>query len=575
VVSLLRGLSNVLRTPFLPVWWLLRLLGRPRSRWLVVQVGARLSELDRPRPLLVRLLPKLGRALPTSLATLRRLAQHAGDDRHVTGVVLVIPQLMAGWAECKGLRDVIAALRERGKEVAVYLPEGGGNREIYVATAAERIWMPPEATLMPLGLAAVNRYLRPVLDRLGVEVEAFARAEYKTAVEPFVRESMSDAQREQLTALLETFQDELVQAMAARPGMTPDSARGLFARAFLRGRDAVEAGLIDGVCYEDELTEELVAGSQQAPPPQLLPAGRYLAYREARFFVPLRPAPYIAVVPIRGPIVDSAPAGRRSRADRHEVVQAIRAARKDRRAVGVLLYINSPGGSATASDLIHREVVRLAETKPVVAFMGDVAASGGYYVAAPCHAIVAQPVTITGSIGVVSARILLRDVLERVGIRTEVVRLAPHADMFSPHRALESEERQLLEGQLDAFYQGFVDVVARGRGRSRDEVEPLARGRVWSGAAAADRGLVDELGGFELAAQRLAERADVPSTVRPRLGARVVSPPRGVLPPAPPPSSSPADRLAERLLPELRDWLAVSATGDRVAYYAPWLPRIE
>jgi protease IV len=563
---------NLLRLPLLPLWLLSRALGRPRGGWVVVRVRPRLTELARPRPFFLRYVPGVDRMLPTPLDLVRRTAEHAARDRRVEGVLFEIPPLAAGWASCKALRDVIGGLREGGKEVAVYLPRGGGNRELYVASAASRLYMGKEASLAALGLASESRFLKPLLDRLGVRVEAFARGEYKTAAEGLVRDSMSDAQREQLQALLDAMDRELVTALAHRFDGSEERVRALFEQAFVRGEAAVELGLCDAACYEDELPTLLAGPGARA---RLVRAPSYLAFREGRFFARVLPRPYIAVVELHGMIVDEAARSSQRVVDTEGTVRTLRAARADRRVLGVVLHIDSPGGSATASDVIHREVARLAERKPVVASFGNVAASGGYYIAAPAHAIVAQPVSITGSIGVVSARLLARDLLDRVGVKTETLRTAPHADMFSVNRELDDAERAIVERELDGFYRAFVEVVARGRGKEAHEVDEVARGRVWAAADGLIRGLVDRLGGLDVAIDEVRGRLPLSEGVRRLLEARRMSPPGGE-PPVPEPAKAPAAAAwLGRLAPEVPALLELASGRDRVLYFAADLPTIE
>jgi protease-4 len=271
-------------------------------------------------------------------------------------------------------------------------------------------------------------------------------------------------------------------------------------------------------------------------------------------------------VAIKGAISESgAPTARRG-----SIVAALRHARQDRRALGVLLWVDSPGGSAEASDLIHREVVRVKEKKPVVAYFGEVAASGGYYVAAHANAIVAQPLGLTGSIGVVSARLLASRLLDRVGIRTEVLRTGPHADVFSPHRPLTDEERSLMNRELDAFYDSFVALVADGRGRPVEDIEPLARGRVWLAADAHHHGLVDELGGMDAALEQLKDRIDVPAPLRERLRPMMVASYRFEPPP-------PAAQLGldGSVFESLRDLALLLSEGPAVLYHAISIPKIR
>jgi protease-4 len=196
-------------------------------------------------------------------------------------------------------------------------------------------------------------------------------------------------------------------------------------------------------------------------------------------------------------------------------VGALRRARADDRVAAVLLYVDSPGGSALVSDLIHHEVDMLAREKPVVAFFANVAASGGYYVAAPARRIVAAPEAVTGSIGVISVKLVAQGLFERLRIRNHVVTTAPHADMFSAARPFDDGERALVEAEARAIYDSFLDVVARGRGQGRETVEAVAGGRVWSAPEALEHGLVDELGDFELALERTREACDLPPAQAP------------------------------------------------------------
>ena len=223
-------------------------------------------------------------------------------------------------------------------------------------------------------------------------------------------------------------------------------------------------------------------------------------------FRPLRRPPAIGVVRVHGPIASQSPLLQAGATD-ERVIAAVRRARADRRVAAVVLHVSSPGGSALASDRMHHELERLAAEKPLVAYFADVAASGGYYVAAPAHAIVAQPTTITGSIGVVSARVVVEPLLAKLGIATEVLKRGAHADTLQPTRRLSDEERARYERELEGIYRAFVGIVARGRKRSFEDIERVAQGRVWSGLDAAREGLVDVLGGFDVACARARELA--------------------------------------------------------------------
>ena len=563
---LLRTFRNLLCIPVLPFWAISRWLLRPKGRWIALRLKSRLVEEMQPLPWLQRVLDMGSLRRTSSLAAIRKLADYAIRDSRVEGVAFVLPPLHAGWSVSAGLRKEILRLRDAGKRTVVLLPRGGGHRELYIASAAEQIYLAPQATVTLLGLSAQSHYVKPLLDRIGVQVEPFARKEYKTAAERMSRDSMSEPQREQLQALIDGHTEALLDALSQRTGATPQQTRALFEVGVFRGGDAIQARLVDGLAYEDELPEKLGLTSEKEKKRGIVEAGKYLAHKESKLFRPARREPYIAVVAVKGAISESgAPRGRRA-----SIVAALREARRDRRVLGVLLWVDSPGGSAEASDLIHREVVRLKEKKPVVAYFGEVAASGGYYVAAHANAIVAQPLGLTGSIGVVSARLLASQLLDRVGIRTEVLRTGPHADLFSPHRALTEPERTLVNRELDAFYDSFVALVADGRGRPVDEIEPLARGRVWLAADAHRLGLIDELGGMDVALERLKAAIDAPPRIRERLRPAVLASYRLE---APPPTAQ--LRLEGSVFEGLRDLAVLLSESPGVLYHVISIPRIR
>lgn len=559
---LYRSIRNLLFLPLFPLWAIARWAARPKAPWVVVRLRPRLVEARLPMPWLRRLLNAESLRRTSSLAAFRKLADYAIRDAKLEGVAVVLPPLQAGWTVCVGLREQLLRLRQEGKQTVVLLPRGGSHRELFVASAADRVYLAPQSTITLLGLSAQANYVKPMLDKLGLEVEPFARKEFKTAAERVSRDSMSEPQREQLQALLDGHTAALLDALSERTKKPVSECRALFETGVFRAEAAVEAGLAEGLAYEDELPNRLEVDEKKGT----VEASRYLRVRQAKFFKPILRAPYIAVVTVKGAISESgAPQGRRG-----SIVSALRTARRDRRALGVLLWVDSPGGSAEASDLIHREVVRVKDKKPVVAYFGEVAASGGYYVAAHANAIVAQPLGITGSIGVVSARLLAAELLDRVGIRTEVLRTGPHADFYSVHRPLSDDERSILNRELDAFYDSFVALVADGRGRPVDDIEPLARGRVWLAADAHRHGLVDQLGGMDAALDRLRQEIVAPDRVRTRLEPMVLASYK--LEPPPPAAHL---RFASPAFEGLRELAFLVAEGPAVLYHAISIPRIR
>lgn len=479
-------------------WWLLR-RRMPAGAWVHVVVEGRVVEIPSfsvfglfgPRPL--------------SLHALRGLARRVVADSRVKGVLVTVKGLHGGMATATALRDVFATIIGAGKDVVVHLPLGAGSKEIFVATGATRVYAGPQTTLAPLGFVSSTRYFAKALGKLGLSARIFARGTYKSAGETLVREAMSEPQREQLGAILDQLYETLVHGIASGRGVSREKAVRIVDEAPYRARAAVDAGLVDGAAYEDELPALL--GTHDHPA-RIVPAARYL--RGARF--PLfRPTArgVVGVIEIHGPIV-SRPQGSAGLAADEPIIFAIRAARAMRIVRAVVLHVDSPGGSALASDRIHHELAQLAAHKPLVACFGDVAASGGYYVGVAAHHVVAQPCTITGSIGVVAARVGADGLLERIGVGTETIKRGARAGLLDATYALSDDEALALDGEISGVYDAFVDVVAEGRHRPRPEMLAVAEGRVWTGVEAHARGLVDELGGFDVALRVARDRAKDP-----------------------------------------------------------------
>jgi protease-4 len=554
---LLRNVFGMLRAP----WHLLRRLRSGRG-WVQLRLRSRIVAIPRPRPFWARWVPAVAQAAPTPLPLLVELTEAIEKDPAVDGVLVEIPPLAAGWAVLADVRALLARLRRAGKRVVAYLPEGGGHRELYLASACDRALGGRHATFALTGLASVRRYARPLLARLGVSLEVHRRAEYKTALEGLVEDGMSAPQREQIQALVDATEAELKHALGER-GLEAARIDALFARVLLTAEEAVSEGLLDAVVHDDEVAAALAPPS---PAPRLVRAGPYHALRRARLFEPFFAPRVAAVVPVVGAIVEVGPPGA---ASRDQLVPTLRRLAADRQVGAVVLYVDSPGGSALASERIHREVERLAAHKPVVACFGEVAASGGYYVAAAAHAIVARPQTITGSIGVVSARLVASELLASAGVRTEVVKNAPSADYLVHPRPGTEAEKAVMERSIQAFYDRFLEVVGQGRRMTRDAVDAIARGRVWSGTDAHRVGLVDRLGGLPAALAEARERAGA------ELEPVVAWPSGGEEPPIPAPGAKAAHALLAALDPELADLAALVGAGtEHVLAYATDVPRV-
>ncbi len=445
------------------------------------------------------------RRRPESVEEVRRRLRVLAADPSVAGVVVTASGLDAGLATIQSLRSALARFRDSGKRVIAYLPQAS-TRLYYLASVADTVVMPESGTLNLVGLTLEATFLGEALGRAGVAAEFEQIAEYKSAAEPFVRGSMSAPMREALNAILDSVYDDVVRDIAAARRLDPVAIQRVVNRAPLSASAARDAGLVDAVLFEDELPGYLAVGARR---PEIAPW--VLARRRLRR--PLRwrsPGRAIAVITVRGaihmgesrarpPVPLPLPFVSEDTAGHATIARAIRAAERNPGFGAIVLSVESPGGSALASDLIWREVRRADRTKPVVAFLGNVAGSGGYYVAAAARQIVCLPGTLTGSIGVISGKFSVRELVGRAGVHREILARGETATIFSLFVPFSAEERRRLHAQAEETYDRFVSRVAEGRRLPRETVLAAAKGRVWTGRQAQCHGLVDELGDFTAA----------------------------------------------------------------------------
>jgi len=435
--------------------------------------------------------------------TLRLMRQLVTDDS-VRGVVIDVRDVTGGQAALQELRAAMLALREEGRAVFVHV-HSLGWRELLLASAADRVWMTPCGEAFLTGMSARLTYYGPALERLGAKADLVAVGRFKTFGEPYLRGHPSRANRTQLEELLGDLQDQTLEMVAHARGLDVDDLRALLGRAPLSAEQLLEAGVIDAVQYPDtssEMAQEMLGRGWRIVPARVF---AWLTFRKEWLLARLRRRPQVAVVHLRGPIVQGADSigGRGPRIDSDEVVPALLSLANDPSIQGVVLAVSSPGGSALASDLIARVVQRMTAKKPVVAAFGDYAASGGYYLAAPASEIVARPGTVTGSIGVVGGKVVVGRALSRLGIHSETVEVGPDSGFLGPFEPFDHSQRRRFMASLERAYARFLGIVAGGRGLPVRAVEPHAAGRVWTGRQALERGLVDHLGGLDLALQRL------------------------------------------------------------------------
>jgi len=457
--------------------------------------------------------------------TLRAL-HDAAEDRHVVGLIAKVGGIWP-WATMQEVRRGVQAFAASGKPTLAWAESFGevGSRDMaaYVlATAFGELWLLPGGGVGLLGVGIETPFVRGTLDRLGIEPQFEQRHEYKNAADLWLRKEFTAAHREVLERLAESVFSDAVGTIAEARGLTHDQVRELIDTGPRTASEAQAAGLVDRLGYRDQAYEAMRArtGSEA----ELLFADRWRPRRK------IAPPPHrrghVALVEVRGGISSGrtrrSPMGRQAGSD--TVSAQLRAAHDNDRARAVVLRVESPGGSALASEVIWREVWRLRESgKPVVVSMGDVAASGGYYIASPAEVIVALPATLTGSIGVVGGKLVVDGLLERVGVTTGSVQRGARALMYSPRRGFSEDERAQFAATIDTIYNDFVGKVAAGRKRPAAEIEAVARGRVWTGRDALEAGLVDELGALRDAVRIARERADLPEDA-PVLGAIRIPP---------------------------------------------------
>jgi len=479
---------------------------------LVLRVGGDLAEME-PGGVLGQFLEA-----PPTVRVIVETLRKAKADKRITSVILKPTGPAALWGKVQEVRDAVADFRRSGKPIVAYL-EYGGEQEYYLATACDKVFLMPAASLDLTGMASYELFLRGTLDKIGAFPDALHIGEYKTASNMLTEKTYTPPHREMAISLNNDLFEQLVRGIADGRRKSEAEVRSLIDHGPFLPEDALRAGLIDDLAYEDELDDKV----------KLAPGKmRYVdmnAYRGvSTASLGLSRGPRVAVIYASGIIASGrsnydSPAGAVVGSD--TIVEYLRKARADTGVKAIVLRIDSPGGSAIASDVIWREVVLTKNQKPLIASMSDVAASGGYYIAMPAHAIVAEPATLTGSIGVVLTKFVIDGTLKKLGMNMEGVSQGKYAEIYSPIRPFSPEERARVLENMQATYDTFVEKAAQGRNTTPEKIDAIGQGRVWTGRQAKQIGLVDELGGLDravaLAKQRakIAQDADVELVIYP------------------------------------------------------------
>jgi len=492
-----------------------------------------------------------------SFRELLRLFATLGRDERVSAVMVRFGLVSAGPARLSELRDAMLRLRESGRTVHCHLESADSFTYWAAASACERVTLSPAGILEMTGVATESYYLRDLLESVGIEADVLQVGEYKGAAEFLTRNDMSAATRETLEAILDTFSSQLVTGIAEARGLDAATVADLIDEAPISPRRAAEVGLVDAVSYGDEAMthlEGLLPGEpevnrhyvrdwREGSRPSLL---QVLAGDSDG---PRPTGPRVAVLYLGGAIVGG---GGGSLFGRQISLPTTRRAleeiREDEEIRALVVRIDSPGGSATASDEIWREIMRIRETRAVVISMGDVAASGGYYIAAAGTEILAEPATLTGSIGVVGGKLVISDLAEDLGAHPVVLRRGRNAGLSALSQPFSPSQREALRRTMVAVHDRFVECIVTGRVMDEGRVRELATGRVWTGEQALELGLVDAIGGLHEAIVLARELSDL------ELDAPVEAFPR---------PQSLVEQLEEVFSPQATLARALEATGGR------------
>jgi len=472
--------------------------------YLLAPIGG--SYTDAPTPDLAR---ELVGASEKNLTDLLLQLQKASVDERLRGVVLRITPLDLPLAQLQELRGAVGRLRDAGKHVIAWVmgEDFSGNGEYYLASAADQVYFSENSLLPLIGLRSSHIFLGGMWDKLDVDMQVEQVKEYKTFGDFLVRKTMSDAHREMANSILDNLNTQLLRDIAESRRLTPDDVQRLIDAPTLIPDDFQQAGLIDGMPYFDDLLDSLKGPDGAVAKTVLLDTYR----RVKPTSLGLMQGPKVAVVFGIGGITTGQSGwnamGTTMGAD--TLTEAIDAAAKNEAIKAIVLRVDSPGGSALASDLIWHAVARAKRAKPVIVSMSGAAASGGYYIAAGATKIVAQPATITGSIGIVVSHANVQGLLTKLGINSETLHRGQYARLFSNMQSWTPEERQQVERVTEALYQTFTRKVAAGRSLDVEAVDRIGRGRVWTGEQAKELGLVDHLGGMDTAIQLAKEAVGI------------------------------------------------------------------
>lgn len=449
----------------------------------------------------------------------------AASDSRIKAVIFEPRGLSIGWAKMQEIRQDMLEFRKSGKPLVAFL-RGAGGREYYLATAADRIYMTPEDMLDVKGLHLEGMFFKNTMDKLGVRVDVVHAGKYKDAGDIFTRTSMSPETQEVMNEILDQYYNNLIEVIASGRKKDPQQVRAAIDNGPFFGKPALDAGLVDVLGFDDQVVNDLQKRLGQK---QLKRVSIKSYLRVPASSSGAGAAKRIAFVVGQGEITrgrQSDTFGNISLITSGGFTKLLRQVKNDSTIKGAIIRVDSPGGDGVASDDILNAARDLARSKPVVISMSDLAASGGYFIAMTGDPVVAYANTLTGSIGVIFAKFNLHGLYDKLGINKQALNRGQYAGLYSDYEPLTGKNLDKVRGQIDRFYGAFVSRVAQGRKRPADQIEPLAQGRVWTGAQAKQNGLVDQLGGIDTAIDLIRKRANIGPSEKVTL---VVYPPKRTL----------------------------------------------
>ena len=460
---------------------------------LEINLPSSVSELPRGESISMLFQPS-----SLSLWEIRKALSYASSDEKIRAVYMKVPYLMASWAQVEEIRDEMIRFKDSGKSIHLFLTSDmATEKEIFLASAAERIYMNPTANLLLDGFMAETIFLKGTMEKLGIVPQFLQMKEYKSA-ETYSRNRMTPEIRSMYREMLEDIQDHFLLTLSLERGLNLDILENYVNKGLISGQEAVGLGLVDEMGYASLIGKKLRNDYLLSADTSFISLSQYLNSHTVSSSAGTKAK--IAVVGASGTIITGKSDSFSDLLGSDSLVRTISAVRDDEDIDGLILRVNSPGGSAVASDVIWQEIATLESIgKPVIVSMSGVAGSGGYYISMGARRIICQPTSITGSIGVIFGKFDISGLLNKLGMEVDRIKISPNSDFFSFYSTLSADQLTLIEKMMSETYRDFVAKASEGRNIPYEEFEPKAHGRIYSGNQALEAGLVDELGGLSTA----------------------------------------------------------------------------